>query len=747
MKYKIVFFGAEDTGKSWLVSVIAGRSVKPINSTIGAEVVNVYQQNEVELEIWDTSGQARCNYVYDTAFPDAHVGILTFDNTLAFTEQQADLEKRIKQFRKTPSCENVPLILVATKCDEGKQKRISFQKNAESLKKIDGTMGITHVIYGISANKQETVKLLLEQIYQAIIKHQQLLEQQARVEQEEVIEVSDLGKNTSTPVIKPSEEHFDATHYKLVFFGESGTGKSEILKAVSGAQNLYSTGSNEQSSLVGHYSFVREYEVGQKVKFETWDLAGKKKVQDIWPMYFKGATAGILALDSTRPFAEQEQVLKVQIELFKKSDGCAEIPLVVVVTKWNLESERKISVEDLKQHEMTLKKQGVTRVIYDTNPSNKESVEALFKQIHQDIIDCPALDMVVHVESGNRKSSVPTEVLPPIKKRFFKPIPLRGWLYALVIVLGILLGAAIMGGLAAGFIFGSPFMLVAATLAVKITTGVLAIVLGGIMGGALASLTVLVGAGKVAAFGFKALLLASLLTGLTGTLLFSIAPPVGVLVVATLGWPMAIISLLAMSMVVALMSNAVETVLTFKITADSRWYWQLLKVGLQTLLVAGLMGGLAAGVMFGAAPVLLPISAVLITGNLGLTISVLILSALGAGFILAAIDWLNNLSKRVVRDNKDQVIEKVKNTKLYKQYLASSYAKVWSNMPPTKKVDELQVIEEVNKGGSSSITPVKGTGSNVFTSVISQTKPEDKKDDFTPLQPTSILGMSGSGGN
>lgn len=84
-------------------------------------------------------------------------------------------------------------------------------------------------------------------------------------------------------------------NFKLVFLGDTGVGKSCLVNRFVRGEFL-----DYQESTIGA-AFVTQTVALEDVtiKFEIWDTAGQERYRSLAPMYYRGATAAIVAFDVT----------------------------------------------------------------------------------------------------------------------------------------------------------------------------------------------------------------------------------------------------------------------------------------------------------------------------------------------------------------------------------------------------------------------------------------------------------------
>jgi len=116
--------------------------------------------------------------------------------------------------------------------------------------------------------------------------------------------------------------------YKVLFIGESGVGKTSLLKRAT--EGWFDAG---MKLTVGVDFAVREVTYGDwRATLQIWDLGGQIRFRDLAIAYFKGARLAIAVFDISSRFTMDR--LHEWIRHLYESEG--EIPLVVVGNKIDL---------------------------------------------------------------------------------------------------------------------------------------------------------------------------------------------------------------------------------------------------------------------------------------------------------------------------------------------------------------------------------------------------------------------------
>ncbi|MGY5876122.1 MAG: Rab family GTPase [Candidatus Thorarchaeota archaeon] len=122
--------------------------------------------------------------------------------------------------------------------------------------------------------------------------------------------------------------------FKIVVLGEGAVGKTAIVTRFS--HGFFRT---DYKTTIGSQFAVKNIEVPSidgsilTVKLQIWDVAGQSRFQILRPMYYRGASGGLLVYDVTRrrTFLALEEWLDELMKAINK-----EIPLVLVANKTDL---------------------------------------------------------------------------------------------------------------------------------------------------------------------------------------------------------------------------------------------------------------------------------------------------------------------------------------------------------------------------------------------------------------------------
>jgi small GTP-binding protein len=165
-------------------------------------------------------------------------------------------------------------------------------------------------------------------------------------------------------------EHF----YKICFLGNSGVGKTTLI------QRYLSGSFNESTRLTLGVEFhVKDLIVdNDHVTLQIWDFGGEERFRFILPSYCRRANGAIFMYDITDP----RSLLDIGEWLKILWQNAGQIPVLLVGTKKDLESERKIPPKEVKQIGITHK---VTEFL-EASAKTGENVELIFEKISRILI-------------------------------------------------------------------------------------------------------------------------------------------------------------------------------------------------------------------------------------------------------------------------------------------------------------------------------------------------------------------------
>ncbi|OHT16293.1 Ras-related protein Rab-22A [Tritrichomonas foetus] len=125
---------------------------------------------------------------------------------------------------------------------------------------------------------------------------------------------------------------------KIVFIGESGSGKTSIV-----SRFINDTFSEDLSPTIGASFINKTISYQEKnVELSLWDTAGQEAYRGLMPMYYRNAIAAVIVFDVTK----QESFNKVQSWIDELKNACDAITMIICGNKIDLEDKRIITTSD-----------------------------------------------------------------------------------------------------------------------------------------------------------------------------------------------------------------------------------------------------------------------------------------------------------------------------------------------------------------------------------------------------------------
>ena len=130
---------------------------------------------------------------------------------------------------------------------------------------------------------------------------------------------------------------------KICLFGNRGVGKSTFISQCFKEYNPESLGASPKKT-IGVEFFQGDLEVdGLVVKLQIWELIGDKRFWTIYKNYVVGSAAGIFIYDMTDNSSLKN--LDKLLKILKKGKKNANLPILMVGNKADLQDKKKISIE------------------------------------------------------------------------------------------------------------------------------------------------------------------------------------------------------------------------------------------------------------------------------------------------------------------------------------------------------------------------------------------------------------------
>jgi small GTP-binding protein len=158
---------------------------------------------------------------------------------------------------------------------------------------------------------------------------------------------------------------------KIVFIGESGVGKTSIIKRF--IDNSFEA--NMEPSFGG--SFLAKsllFNDGEKLRFDIWDTAGQERYRSLTQMFYQDAKIAILVYDITR-YNSYDELTKFWFKKVKENTRSDTI-LVLVANKSDLVEQEEVNEDDAKKF---AKEKNIN--FFSVSAKNDYGIKEMFTQI------------------------------------------------------------------------------------------------------------------------------------------------------------------------------------------------------------------------------------------------------------------------------------------------------------------------------------------------------------------------------
>jgi Ras-related protein Rab-11A len=180
-------------------------------------------------------------------------------------------------------------------------------------------------------------------------------------------------------MISQLEEEYDCL-YKLVLVGDSGVGKTNLLKRF-----LVDEFETESRATIGVEFATKTVRLASRViKAQIWDTAGQERFRSITNAYYKGAVGAFLVYDLTQRHTFQS-VSKWLRELHEHSSPG--IALILLANKTDLQEARQVCRQE---GEALAASHGM--LFLETSARAAENVDLAFEELIREIIRRPDLN-------------------------------------------------------------------------------------------------------------------------------------------------------------------------------------------------------------------------------------------------------------------------------------------------------------------------------------------------------------------
>mmetsp|Transcript_24122 Transcript_24122/g.61250 ORF Transcript_24122/g.61250 Transcript_24122/m.61250 type:complete len:230 (-) Transcript_24122:49-738(-) len=180
------------------------------------------------------------------------------------------------------------------------------------------------------------------------------------------------SSSSSTAGRRGGDREGPVRSHKVVFLGQSGTGKTSIIR-----QFMHGTFDDSYQATVGMdfvSKLLRPEGRSKSVRLQLWDTAGQERFRALIPGYLRDASACIVVYDITsRPSFEQT---RSWVDQAQQERAPGEICLALVGNKVDLEEERAVSVDEGKALAAEL-----GALFFEASARTAERVNAVFDEL------------------------------------------------------------------------------------------------------------------------------------------------------------------------------------------------------------------------------------------------------------------------------------------------------------------------------------------------------------------------------
>ena len=161
--------------------------------------------------------------------------------------------------------------------------------------------------------------------------------------------------------------------YKIIIIGDSGVGKSNILR-----RYLHNEFKHDTKSTIGVEFGSKQIKVNNvNIKLQIWDTAGEERYRSITSAYYKGSKGCFIVYDITS-IQTFENVEKWYEEILKSAEK--NISIILVGNKCDLVNERKVTIEMGEE-----KAKNLNCPFFETSALNNTHIETVFQTISETI--------------------------------------------------------------------------------------------------------------------------------------------------------------------------------------------------------------------------------------------------------------------------------------------------------------------------------------------------------------------------
>lgn len=161
---------------------------------------------------------------------------------------------------------------------------------------------------------------------------------------------------------------------KVVFVGQSGTGKSSIIERFT--QNTFT--SYTEATICASFA-VGTINLNEKeIKIGIWDTAGQEKYNSLVPLYYRDAKVGVVVYDITCKSSFNKA--KYWLENLRQNEPAAKC--IIVGSKLDLQDSRQVEYIDASTYASE-----IGCLFIEVSSKTPSNIDILFKQIGDMILE------------------------------------------------------------------------------------------------------------------------------------------------------------------------------------------------------------------------------------------------------------------------------------------------------------------------------------------------------------------------
>ena len=162
----------------------------------------------------------------------------------------------------------------------------------------------------------------------------------------------------------------DYTNFKIIIIGDSGVGKSSILKRA-----VKNTFDENYQATVGFEFLLMHFIVNDfKIKLQIWDTCGQEMYRSLVQGFYRNTSLAVLVYDISR--MDTYEGLDIWLKDIR-SRLDSQVPIFIVGNKYDLENDRKISSKDAQD----FSKNRRTKYFTECSAKTGYNVENIFYEV------------------------------------------------------------------------------------------------------------------------------------------------------------------------------------------------------------------------------------------------------------------------------------------------------------------------------------------------------------------------------